>query len=85
MHENAIVLYQPHIAPGNVVLMDDGRIGVVDTVAPSPMIGPDGRPERIDRAYVVGMHKEFADWVVLNQIVHIYKVATSASKAAPVA
>lgn len=85
MQSTAITLYQPHIVPGNVVLMDDGRVGVVDTIAPSPMIGPDGKPERIDRAYVVGMRKEFADWVVLNQIVHVYKVATSASKPAPVA
>jgi hypothetical protein len=61
------------------VLLDDKRIGMVDAVAPSPIVGPDGKSELIDRAYVVGIRKEFADWVVLNEIAQVYGVAESAA------
>lgn len=67
------------VAPGNVVKLDDGRIGIVDTMRQSPMVGPDGKPEQIDRAYVVGIEKEFADWVVLNEISTVYGQAAKAS------
>ena len=53
------------------------------------MIGANGKPEQIDRAYVAGIENVFADWVVLNQIVTVYGVekgtATSAAEAVSVA
>lgn len=67
------------IAPGNVVKLDDGRVGVVDTIAPSHYIGSDGKPECIDRAYVVGVSGEYADWIVLNQIDTVYGQAAKAA------
>lgn len=74
-----IVRAQPTPTVGRVVQLDDERIGVVDCIRQSPMVGPDGKPEQIDRAYVVGLKGEFAAWVVLNEIAHIYGVAESAA------
>jgi hypothetical protein len=72
-----------------------GRIGIVDCVPQSPMIGANGKPEQIDRAYLAGIENVFADWVVLNQIVTVYEIlsdrtdvngtATSAAEVALVA
>lgn len=73
---------QPILASGSVVWLDDDRVGVVDCIRQSPIVGPDGKPEQIDRAYVVGMKGEFAAWVVLNEIAHVYGVAESAAIAA---
>lgn len=85
----AIPLYQPYITPGRVVKLDDGRIGIVDTVRPSPCCEACGSTQQIDRAYVVGIEREFAAWVLFTEIVRVYRVlegvATSAAEAAPVA
>lgn len=80
-----IPLEQPAVASGKVVKLDDGRIGVVDCVRPSPMLGANGKPEQIDRAYVIGASNEFADWVVLNQIVKVYGAASAAVATATLA
>ena len=71
----------PTIAPRKVVKLDDGRIGVVNCIEPSPMI-VNGKREDIDRAYVVGLSNEFADWVVLNQIAKVLGEAVNATGAA---
>lgn len=85
-----IPLYQPYIAPGRVVKLDDGRIGIVDCVRPSPCCEACGSMQQIDRAYVVGVEKEFAAWVLFTEVVRVYGVlepaAVSASKTpAPIA
>jgi hypothetical protein len=86
----AIPLYQSVIAPGRVVKLDDGRIGIVDCVRPSPCCEACGSKQDIDRAYVVGIEKEFAAWVLITEVVRVYGVlepaAVSASFApAPIA
>lgn len=63
------------IAAGRVVKLDDGRIGIIDCIKPSPMANEQG----IDRAYVVGVEKEFAAWVLFEQIVKVYGVAATAT------
>lgn len=65
------------ITEGKVVKLEDGRIGIVNCVRQSPII-VNGKPEEIDRAYVIGVSNEFADWVVLNQIVKVYGTASAA-------
>lgn len=68
----------PTIVPGKVVKLDDGRVGIVDCIQQSPII-VNGKPEKIDRAYIIGASNEFADWVVLNQIAHVYGEAVKAA------
>jgi len=65
-----IDIFPREIAPGRVVLLEDGRIGIIDYVWQSPYYGE----SQVDRAYVVGMNQEFADWVLPAQIAHIYGV-----------
>ncbi len=72
-----IPLTPPVIAPGRAVKLCDGRIGLIDSVAPSPMAG-----EGCERVYVVGIGKEFADWVTIDEIATVYGVVVTAVLAA---
>lgn len=69
---------QQQIAAGRPVKLADGRIGIVDSVQPSPMAGEQGSA----RAYVVGIAKEFAAWVTREQIVQVYGVVQQSATAA---
>ena len=68
-----IDLFPRIIAPGRVVLLTDGRIGIIDVVCPSPCCDSNG----VERAYVIGAQNEFADWVLFGEIAHIYGVAAA--------
>lgn len=70
--EAGIPFTQPVVAPGRAVKLKDGRIGLIDSVQPSPMAG-----ETCDRAYVVGIGKEFAAWVTFEEIEKVYGVVVT--------
>jgi hypothetical protein len=65
------------------MLLDDGRNGIDDTVRSSPVVGRDGKPEQINQAYVLGIGREFADWVVLNSIARGYRVNNGVAAVTP--
>jgi len=72
----AIPLTPPVIAPGNVVKLDDGRIGIVEYAWSHPYCtGP-------ERCYVVGIEQEFADWVTREQIARVYGVVDGVASVA---
>jgi hypothetical protein len=70
MIAQSVPLTPPVIAPGRVVKLDDGRIGIVEYAWESPYCG---KPQ-VERAYVVGIEKEFAVWASREQIVRVYGV-----------
>jgi hypothetical protein len=71
--QTSIPLTPPVIAPGRVVRLDDGRIGLVEFAWEHPYCTGEAR------CFVVGVEREFADWVTREQIVRVYGVVTSAS------
>lgn len=72
MSAAGIPLTQPVVAPGRAVKLKDGRIGLVDTVRETWQDG-----EVAERAYVVGIGKEFADWVKVTEIGTVYGVVVT--------
>lgn len=71
--DDGIDIVPPVIAPGRVVLLVDGRIGIIDSVRQ-----PQGDYER---AYVLGVNKEFAVWVLIGEVKHVYGVAAATGAA----
>jgi hypothetical protein len=72
------------MAAGRAVRLHDRRIGVIDSVRVNTLGGI-----TTQRAYVVGVAKEFAVWVTRDEIARFYGVvegvATSARDTAPIA
>lgn len=78
-----IVLYQPAIQSGSMVKLADGRIGLLDAVTPSPM--PAEKSLGIQRFYVIGIEKEYAAWVLREEIKTVFGIVEAATAATEVA
>lgn len=57
----------PFVLPGDVVMLQDGRAGLVDSVDLSPYWVEE--QDGVQRAYIVG--DGWTDWVLENQVVAV--------------